>query len=275
MGTLRVAACQLNLSVGDLLGNKQKIIDAYQQALKTDCDVAVFTELAVCGYPPEDLLLKRAFVQDTQIALRDIASHIEDCVAILGYVDGEAAAADPVKRTSNATAVCYDGEVVGTYKKRALPDYGVFDEERYFSPGDDPLQIFQIGGINIGITICEDIWIPNGVSKDLAALGAQVILNLNASPFDKDKWETRELILKERVEEIGLPIVYVNQIGGQDELVFDGGSFAINEKKEIADPFLISTLFDCPELINKATKKILPDKSIILIFLLIKFSYFS
>ena len=233
MGTLRVAACQLNLSVGDLLGNKQKIIDAYQQALKTDCDVAVFTELAVCGYPPEDLLLKKAFVQDTQIALRDIASHIEDCVAILGYVDGEAAAADPVKRTSNATAVCYDGEVVGTYKKRALPDYGVFDEERYFSPGDDPLQIFQIGGINIGITICEDIWIPNGVSKDLAALGAQVILNLNASPFDKDKWETRELILKERVEEIGLPIVYVNQIGGQDELVFDGGSFAINEKKEI------------------------------------------
>ena len=233
MGTLRVAACQLNLSVGDLLGNKQKIIDAYQQALKTDCDVAVFTELAVCGYPPEDLLLKKAFVQDTQIALRNIARHIEDCVAILGYVDGEAAAADPVKRTSNATAVCYDGEVVGTYKKRALPDYGVFDEERYFSPGDDPLQIFQIGGINIGITICEDIWIPNGVSKDLAALGAQVILNLNASPFDKDKWETRELILKERVEEIGLPIVYVNQIGGQDELVFDGGSFAINEKKEI------------------------------------------
>ena len=233
MGTLRVAACQLNLSVGDLLGNKQKIIDAYQQALKTDCDVAVFTELAVCGYPPEDLLLKKAFVQDTQIALRNIASHIEDCVAILGYVDGEAAAADPVKRTSNAAAVCYDGEVVGTYKKRALPDYGVFDEERYFSPGDDPLQIFQIGGINIGITICEDIWIPNGVSKDLAALGAQVILNLNASPFDKDKWETRELILKERVEEIGLPIVYVNQIGGQDELVFDGGSFAINEKKEI------------------------------------------
>ena len=233
MGTLRVAACQLNLSVGDLLGNKQKIIDAYQQALKTDCDVAVFTELAVCGYPPEDLLLKKAFVQDTQIALRDIASHIEDCVAILGYVDGEAAAADPVKRTSNATAVCYDGEVVGTYKKRALPDYGVFDEERYFSPGNDPLQIFQIRGINIGITICEDIWIPNGVSKDLAALGAQVILNLNASPFDKDKWETRELILKERVEEIGLPIVYVNQIGGQDELVFDGGSFAINEKKEI------------------------------------------
>ncbi len=233
MGTLRVAACQLNLSVGDLLGNKQKIIDAYQQALKTDCDVAVFTELAVCGYPPEDLLLKRAFVQDTQIALRDIASHIEDCVAILGYVDGEAAAADPVKRTSNAAAVCYNGEVVGTYKKRALPDYGVFDEERYFSPGDDPLQIFQIGGINIGITICEDIWVPNGVSKDLAALGAQVILNLNASPFDKDKWETRELILKERVEEIGLPIVYVNQIGGQDELVFDGGSFTINEKKEI------------------------------------------
>ena len=91
---------------------------------------------------------------------------------------------------------------------------------------------FKSAGINIGITICEDIWIPNGVSKDLAALGAQVILNLNASPFDKDKWETRELILKERVEEIGLPIVYVNQIGGQDELVFDGGSFAINPKKK-------------------------------------------
>ena len=122
---------------------------------------------------------------------------------------------------------------MGTYSKRALPDYGVFDEERYFSPGNEPLQIYKVRGVNIGITICEDIWIPNGISTDLTTLGAQVILNLNASPYEKEKLQTREMVLKERVEETGIPIVYVNQVGAQDELVFDGGSFVMNSEKEI------------------------------------------
>ena len=152
---------------------------------------------------------------------------------MLGFINGQAAAADPVKRTSNAAAICFNGKVIGTYSKRALPDYGVFDEERYFSPGNEPLQIYKVRGVNIGITICEDIWIPNGISTDLTTLGAQVILNLNASPYEKEKLQTREMVLKERVEETGIPIVYVNQVGAQDELVFDGGSFVMNSEKEI------------------------------------------
>ena len=233
MASLRIAACQLNLSVGDLLGNKEKILSAYANAQEKGSDIAVFTELAVCGYPPEDLLLKRGFVHDTQEMLKEIASHTSDCVAVLGFVNGQAAAADPVKRTSNAAAVCFDGKVVGTYSKRALPDYGVFDEERYFSPGNESLQIYEVRGVNIGITICEDIWRPKGISTDLAAIGAQVILNLNASPFEKEKLQTREMVLKERVEETQIPIVYVNQVGAQDELVFDGGSFVMNSQKEV------------------------------------------
>ena len=233
MASLRIAACQLNLRVGDLSGNKEKILSAYSNAQDKGSDIAVFTELAVCGYPPEDLLLKRGFVHDTQEMLKEIASCTSDCVAVLGFVDGQAAAADPVKRTSNAAAICYKGKILGTYSKRALPDYGVFDEERYFSPGSEPLQIFEICGVNIGITICEDIWVPNGVSNDLATIGAQLILNLNASPYEKEKLQTREKVLKERVDEIQVPIVYVNQVGAQDELVFDGGSFAMNSQKEI------------------------------------------
>ena len=233
MASLRIAACQLNLSVGDLLGNKEKILSAYANAQEKGSDIAVFTELAVCGYPPEDLLLKRGFVHDTQEMLKEIASHTSDCVAVLGFVNGQAAAADPVKRTSNAAAVCFNGKVVGTYSKRALPDYGVFDEERYFSPGNESLQIYEVRGVNIGITICEDIWRPKGISTDLAAIGAQVILNLNASPFEKEKLQTREMVLKERVEETQIPIVYVNQVGAQDELVFDGGSFVMNSQKEV------------------------------------------
>ncbi len=233
MATLRIAACQLNLNVGDLSGNKEKILSAYANAQDKGSDIAVFTELAVSGYPPEDLLLKRGFVHDTKKMLTEIASHTSDCVAVLGFIDGQAAAADPVKRTSNAAAICCDGKVMGTYSKRALPDYGVFDEERYFSPGNEPLQIYKVRGVNIGITICEDIWIPNGISTDLTTLGAQVILNLNASPYEKEKLQTREMVLKERVEETGIPIVYVNQVGAQDELVFDGGSFVMNSEKEI------------------------------------------
>ena len=233
MATLRIAACQLNLRVGDLLGNKEKILGAYRKAQRMECDIAVFSELAVCGYPPEDLLLKPGFVQDTQKVLKDIASNISDCAAVIGYVDGKAAAADPIKRTSNAAAICSNGKIMGSYSKRTLPDYGVFDEERYFSPGNEPLQTFKISGINVGITICEDMWIPNGISNDLASIGAELILNLNASPFEKEKLQTRERVLKDRVDETQLPIVYVNQVGAQDELIFDGGSFALTAKKEI------------------------------------------
>ncbi|MEC7578861.1 MAG: NAD+ synthase, partial [Actinomycetota bacterium] len=144
------------------------------------------------------------------------------------------------------------------YSKRALPDYGVFDEERYFSPGNEPLQIYKVRGVNIGITICEDIWIPNGISSELTTLGAQVILNLNASPYEKEKLQTREMVLKERVEETGIPIVYVNQVGAQDELVFDGGSFVMNSEKEIiarASQFKEEVLVFDLEVQNQASTK--------------------
>ena len=233
MGSLRIAACQLNLRVGDLRSNKEKILSAYQKAEEAQADIAVFSELAVCGYPPEDLLLKSGFVADTQLVLNEIAKETKECVAILGFVEGEEAGADPIRRTSNAAAICADGEIKGSYSKRALPDYGVFDEERYFAPGETPIETFEIRGVNVGVTICEDIWVTNGVASELALAGAQVILNLNASPFEIGKLETREAVLCQRINETGVPIVYINQVGGQDELIFDGGSMAIDANKEI------------------------------------------
>ena len=217
----------MNLHVGDLDGNKEKIITAYKQAESATADIAIFPELAVCGYPPEDLLLKSAFVEEVQKTLETISREINSCVAVIGFVSGEEAAADPVKRTSNSAAICANGRIYGIYNKRALPDYGVFDEERYFSPGKGQAPIFEINGVNVGVTICEDLWLPNGVIDELATNGAQIVLNLNASPYEQGKIQTRLKVLQQRIQEAKIPIVYVNQVGGQDELIFDGGSMVI------------------------------------------------
>ncbi|MBG01124.1 MAG: NAD+ synthase [Acidimicrobiaceae bacterium] len=233
MASLRIAACQLNLLVGDLDGNREKIIAAYKEAEALTADIAVFTELAVCGYPPEDLLLKSAFIEEVQTTLKIIAAEIQSCVAVIGFVSGEEVAADPIQRTANAAAICAQGKNFGVYQKRALPDYGVFDEERYFAPGTGEAPVFEICGVKVGVTICEDIWMPEGVVADLAANGAQIILNLNASPYEQGKIEIRQEVLQHRVIESQIPIVYVNQVGGQDELVFDGGSMAIGIDKKI------------------------------------------
>lgn len=227
MDSLRIAVCQLNLHVGDLDGNKEKIITAYKQAESATADIAIFPELAVCGYPPEDLLLKSAFVEEVQKTLETISREINSCVAVIGFVSGEEAAADPVRRTSNSAAICANGRIYGIYNKRALPDYGVFDEERYFSPGKGKAPIFEINGVNVGVTICEDLWLPNGVIDELATNGAQIVLNLNASPYEQGKIQTRLKVLQQRIQEAKIPIVYVNQVGGQDELIFDGGSMVI------------------------------------------------
>ena len=227
MDSLRIAVCQLNLHVGDLGGNKEKIITAYKQAESATADIAIFPELAVCGYPPEDLLLKSAFVEEVQKTLETISREINSCVAVIGFVSGEEAAADPVRRTSNSAAICANGQIYGIYNKRALPDYGVFDEERYFSPGKGKAPIFEINGVNVGVTICEDLWLPNGVIDELATNGAQIVLNLNASPYELGKIQTRLEVLQQRIQEAKIPIVYVNQVGGQDELIFDGGSMVI------------------------------------------------
>ena len=175
MTSLRIAACQLNTVVGDLDGNVEKILAAYREAAEAGADIALFPELAVSGYPPEDLLLKSAFVDDVQAAMRRAAAETSECVAIIGFVDGEEAVADPTGRAFNAAAVCSGGEVHGIYHKRALPDYGVFDEERYFSPGSHALDLYEIKGVVVGVSICEDVWIPGGIVAELARGGAQVI----------------------------------------------------------------------------------------------------
>ncbi len=228
-----MAACQLNLRVGDLEGNVDRILGAYAQASAEGADIAVFSELAVCGYPPEDLLLKPAFVDDVQAATRRLVAATGDCVAVVGFVDGEEAAADPNRRASNAAMVVSNGVVHGVYHKRALPDYGVFDEERYFRPGAEAMSLYGVGGVKVGVTICEDVWIPGGVVAELAAGGAELIVNLNASPYYAGKTAVRELVVGERIDESHVPIVYVNQVGGQDELVFDGGSFAMAADKTV------------------------------------------
>ena len=230
---MRIAACQINTLVGDLDGNVELVVSALRQAEAEGCDIAVFPELAVSGYPPEDLILKSAFVDDVQAALQRVAEATGDCVAVVGFVDGEEAVADPTGRAFNAAAVCAGGEVKGVYHKRALPDYGVFDEERYFGPGSHALDLYEINGVTVGISICEDLWIPGGAIAELARGGAQLIVNVNASPFEQGKVAVRQAQITRRIEESGVPIVYVNQVGAQDELVFDGGSMAFDAQAQL------------------------------------------
>jgi NAD+ synthase (glutamine-hydrolysing) len=217
MGRLRVAACQVNTKVGDLDGNADCILAALEQAEEAGADVALFPELAITGYPPEDLLLKPGFVEDNLEVLQRIAARTGRCAAVVGF-------ADTGLDLYNAAAVCAEGEVKGVYRKRLLPNYAVFDEQRYFTPGSEPLQLYLIGGVRVGISICEDIWSPTGPMSLQAAGGAELILNLNASPYYAGRVEERHRMLATRAADASCGLVYVNQVGGQDELVFDGAS---------------------------------------------------
>jgi NAD+ synthase (glutamine-hydrolysing) len=217
MGRLRIAACQVNTKVGDLDGNASCILAALEQAEDAGADVALFPELAITGYPPEDLLLKPGFVEDNLEVLRHIADRTGRCAAVVGF-------ADSGLDLFNAAAVCAGGEVQGVYRKRLLPNYAVFDEQRYFTPGSEPLQLYLIGGVRVGISICEDVWSPNGPMSQQAAGGAELILNLNASPYYAGRVGERHRMLATRAADASCGLVYVNQVGGQDELVFDGAS---------------------------------------------------
>lgn len=221
MRRLRVAACQINPTVGDLDGNVAKIVDYLAQAEEAGADVAVFPELSITGYPPEDLVLKPGFVDDNLDALAHIAARTGNCAAVVGYVD-------VARELYNAAALCYQGEVVLRYHKCELPNYSVFDEQRYFTPGRRPSRLVELDGIKIGLTICEDVWSPAGPLVDLARGGAEVVLNLNGSPFHLGKQEDREAMLATRAADSSVHLVYVNQVGGQDELVFDGGSLVVD-----------------------------------------------
>jgi len=222
---LRVGLAQLNPTVGDLDGNLTKLLDAYDRAEAAGCDIVAFPELSTTGYPPEDLVLKPGFVADNLEALSKLATRTGRCAAVIGFVDQG-------RDLYNAAAVCANGEVVGTYRKRLLPNTTVFDEARYFTPGaeSDPLELFVIGGVKVGISICEDIWSPFGPVAVQAAAGAEVSININASPFHTGKAAERERMLATRASDSHTAIVYVNQVGGQDELVFDGGSLVFDHE---------------------------------------------
>ncbi len=219
---MRIALAQMNPVVGDLRGNVDRALEMYASAVDLGADLVVFGELAICGYPPEDLLLKPRFVADIDAALRRFADGIGTCTVVIGTVTGTPGA------LLNSAAVVCDGSVVGVYDKRDLPNYAVFDERRYFRSGDAPLELFEVAGVRVAVSICEDMWGSIGPHADLAVGGAQVIVSINGSPYHHDKDTEREEMMAGRARELGCPVVYVNQVGGQDELVFDGGSFAVD-----------------------------------------------
>jgi len=226
--TLRVALCQIDTIVGALEHNTDVAIEALRTAEAAGCDVAIFPELTIPGYPPEDLVYKPRFVADNLIALDRLAAATTTTAAVVGYVEpGDGLTVGSAYPTiHNSAAVCASGAIVGSYRKHELPNYQVFDEKRYFTPGSE-LALWSINGVTVGISICEDLWIDDGPVNQLGAAGAQFILNINASPYHQDKFSVREDLLRRRVAETGVPIGYVNLIGGQDELVFDGGSLVV------------------------------------------------
>ena len=238
-GVLRVVLCQLDLAVGGLAANIEAMARAYDRAEASGADVALFPELAVPGYPPEDLLLKPGFVEDNHEALHALAARVTGhCAAVVGFVDGRRhPGADPHDATDgpwNAAAVLHRGRVVGSYRKQALPNYGVFDEKRYFDAGPGGQALYRIGGAVVAVTVCEDVWVKGGPAVRAAAEGAVLVLNINASPFHAGKQAAREEMLAERVAEAEVPVAYVNLVGGQDELVFDGGSLVMGRHGPIA-----------------------------------------
>ena len=225
MEKLRVSLAQINPTVGDLAGNTKKIIEYIQKGREQGTDIVAFPEMAVTGYPPEDLLLKPGFIKDNLEALRAIQKETRGITAVVGFVDGE-------KEIYNAAAVLHDGAVSAVYRKMYLPNYSVFDEERYFKKGREPL-IISLNGMDIGITICEDIWYPEGPVMIEAMAGAEVIININASPFYYRKWKLREEMVASRAADNSAAVAYVNAVGGQDELVFDGHSMVFDRQGNI------------------------------------------
>ncbi|HEX2155276.1 MAG TPA: NAD+ synthase [Acidimicrobiia bacterium] len=229
---IRVAGAQINLVVGDIVGNERRIGEAMEWAEQENADVLLLPELAVTGYPPEDLVLRSSFIESGIDAVRRLARRSGTVTTVVGFVDhGSPAAPGDLdaghRRVANAVAVLEDGRLVGTYHKVLLPNYGVFDEDRYFVAGSDPDRIWEVGGVPVGVSICEDIWLPDGPPRRQAQAGARVLLNVNASPFHRGKAGEREDMLASRARASGVPVVYLNLVGGQDELVFDGASVVV------------------------------------------------
>lgn len=227
---LRVAGSQIDLVVGDIQGNLGRIVEEMAWAESEGADVLLLPELAVTGYPPEDLVYRRDFVVASREAVEELAARSGRTTVVVGFVDwAEDSAADDAfsRRVANAAAVLAGGRLVGVYHKVLLPNYGVFDEDRTFTPGRRPDLVWEIAGVGCGVSICEDIWVADGPVARQAASGAQALLNINGSPFHRGKAREREAMLSERARQAGAPVVYVNLVGGQDELVFDGASLVV------------------------------------------------
>jgi len=222
---MRIALAQINTVVGDLDGNRERILGRLADAREAGADLVLFPELAVTGYPPEDLLLRPGFLRAARASLDAIAAETRGVAALVGtpHLDRD---------LFNACAVCADGEVKAIYRKRFLPNYGVFDEDRYFQPGRD-LLLLRFGETLVGPTVCEDIWQPGPPATDLALAGAHVIANVSASPFHLGKGLEREEMLAQRARDNVAWVVFVNAVGGQDELLFDGHSLVVDEEGEV------------------------------------------
>lgn len=234
---MRIAGAQLNLTVGALDANEARIGEAMDWAEDERADVLLLPELAVSGYPPEDLVHRLGFVEDNLDVVRRLAARSGKTTTVVGFVDlvkGRVDAGDAEPRqVANAAALLRNGEWIGTYHKILLPNYGVFDEARYFLPGVTADQLWDVGDVRVGVSVCEDIWLPTGPPFQQAQAGARVILNINGSPYHRGKAVERELMLADRAREAGVPVVYLNLVGGQDELVFDGASVILGSDGKI------------------------------------------
>jgi len=241
MRRFRVALAQINPTVGDLEGNVTRIRAGLEQARALGCRLVAFPELAVTGYPPEDLLFKSAFIEANLRALADLARASAGLTAVVGFVD---------KRDDifNAAAVLHDGAVAGVYHKQYLPNYGVFDENRYFQAGTEA-PVFTLGETTFAVNICEDIWYPTGPTTRQALAGAELVVTINASPYHAGKGHQRERMIATRAADDVVCLAFVNMVGGQDELVFDGGSLIVNERgepvargRQFAEDFVVADL---------------------------------
>ena len=233
--TFRLALAQINPTVGDIPGNTAKILDYLNRAREAQADLVAFPEMATTGYPPEDLLFKTSFLNDNVIAMEKVAAASKSIAVVLGYVNilsMDRGPEDMGPRITNAAALCYDGRLVDTYHKIFLPNYGVFDEQRYFQRGS-VCPVYRIGGVTIGVNICEDIWYPVGPTTVQCQAGAELIVNINASPFHAGKRAFREAMIAQRASDHVVAVAYLNTVGGQDELVFDGGSIICDATSQL------------------------------------------
>src|SRR5512132_560413 len=217
---MRVALAQINPTVGDIAGNEAKVREYLARAREVGAQLVLFPELVVSGYPPEDLLLKEHFLADARAAVERIAADARDLVAVVGFPER----ADDAY---NAAAICADGELRAIYRKVNLPNYGVFDEVRYFQRGPGGA-IVEIDGVKVGLTVCEDIWVPGAPMTDEALAGARLVVNISASPYHALKGREREQMIAQRARDSVAAVAFCALVGGQDELVFDGHSFVVD-----------------------------------------------